>query len=157
MKISFSVLLNIVLAVALLGAAYVFVVRGKTAPGDDGRTTVLLSSAERDMVLGEMRGMLEAVRDITGAIAENDMFGVIETAKSVGMGATGNEPVSLVAKLPLEFKTLGMQTHGAFDELATLASVSEDPLEVAGALNEIMYNCTSCHAGYRFGSDQELK
>jgi hypothetical protein len=44
----------------IAGAATLFV-RGYTTTSADGRVAVTLSDAERDMVLGEMRGLLLAV------------------------------------------------------------------------------------------------
>ena len=95
-----------------------FFVRGNVTESDDGRTTILLTASERDFVLAEMRGLLEAVEAITFELSEDNMEGVAEAAKAVGIGSAGGEPITLIAKLPLEFKTLGMGTHRAFDELA---------------------------------------
>ena len=66
------------------------------------------------------------------------------------MGSAGGEPITLIAKLPLEFKTMGMGTHRAFDELAMEAEDLGDSGVLLGQLSAILTNCTSCHAGYRF-------
>ena len=131
-----------------MGAWYF--VRGNVTEGDDGRTSILLTTGERDFVLTEMRGLLEAVEVITFELSEANMDGAAAAARSVGMGSAGGEPVTLIAKLPLEFKKLGMATHNAFDALATEAEDMGDGSVILGQLSGILTNCTSCHAGYRF-------
>ncbi len=153
-------LLSAVLAVGLGAMSYTFLIAGQTEPHADGRTVVLLSADERNKVLGEMRGLLEAVQGITLAAVDGDMAEVQAVATSVGMAAAGGESPALIRKLPLEFKTLGLGTHQAFDDLATLAASSDDPMEVLGEMGAVMSNCTSCHAGYRLGiegADKENK
>ena len=44
---------------------YVFVIRGSVAVSDDGRTAIVISAGERDLVLAEMRGFLESLEAIT--------------------------------------------------------------------------------------------
>ena len=144
----------VILLLVIGGGAFVFV-RGNTTEGDDGRTAILLNPTERTHVLGEMRGLLEAVEAITYGIAHNDMPAVSTAARAVGMGAAGGEPLTLIAKLPLEFKTLGMATHQAFDGLAVEAEDMGDSMVVLGQLSAILTNCTSCHAGYRFAVGED--
>lgn len=147
--------LNVVLLGVVAVAAYVFVF-GKTASvGSDGRTAIVVSADERTFVLGEMRVFLEAVQTITEDLAGQDMAAVAEAAHGVGMASTGGEPAALIAKLPLEFKSLGMATHRAFDDLGAEASGIGDPMVVLGQLGAILNNCTTCHAGYRFAVEGE--
>ncbi len=144
-------LISLVLAVALGWMSYNFIIVGQTEPHADGRTVVLLAPDERNKVLGEMRGLLETVQGITLAATEGDMAQVRALATAAGMAAAEGESAALVGKLPLEFKTLGLRTHRAFDALAARAGDSADPLEVLGEMGKLMGNCTSCHAGYRLG------
>jgi hypothetical protein len=58
--------------------------------------------------------------------------------------------VSLITKLPLEFKMLGMATHGIFDEIALEAEGLGDPAIILDKLSDVLNNCTTCHAAYRF-------
>ncbi len=143
---------SITATILLLGAGVgaTLFVRGITTESDDGRIAILLNTTERTHVMGEMRGLLEAVETITYAISQNDMASVSDMARTVGMGATGSEPVTLLAKLPLEFKSLGMATHQAFDDLAVEAEVMGDGIVVLEQLSAILSNCTSCHSSYRF-------
>lgn len=139
------------LAVALGGMSYTFLIHGNVEPHADGRTAVLLLPDERNLVLSEMRGLLEGVQAIVQASVAGDMQSVATTATSVGMIAAQGESPQLISKLPLEFKTLGLGTHADFDELAQLAGVTDDPLEVLSSLGKIMDKCVTCHAGYRLG------
>lgn len=152
-RLCWSVTALLVLIVA--GVAGTLFVRGTTTQGEDGRTAILLTAAERDHVLAEMRGLLEAVESITYGISQNDLPAVATAASAVGMGAAGNEPITLIAKLPLEFKSLGMATHQAFDDLAIEATDMGDNMVVLERLGGILGNCTSCHAGYRFAYESD--
>lgn len=139
-----------VLTFGIIGVASWFFVRGVVTESEDGRTAIHLTASERDFVLAEMRGLLEAVETITLELSVSNMEGVAEAARAVGMGSAGGEPMTLIAKLPLEFKTLGMSTHRAFDDLALEAEDMGDSAIVLGQLSAILTNCTSCHTGYRF-------
>ncbi len=144
---------SLVLALALGFMSYTFLIRGKVEIYEDGRTAILLQPNERNKVLGEMRGLLEAVQMITVAASDNDMDTVIAAATAVGMGAARAENPQLIAKLPLDFKIKGMATHQAFDDLAAVASDGWDGAAVLRQLGVVMENCTSCHGGYRLGID----
>lgn len=150
-------IVSLVLAVGLGAMIYTFILAGQTEPHADGRTVVLLSADERNQVLGEMRGLLEGAQEIVEASVAGDLTRVSEVASSIGMAAAEGESAALIGKLPLEFKTLGLDTHRAMDDLATLASETDDPMVVLGALGDAMLNCTSCHAGYRLGIEGDDK
>lgn len=146
-KVSWTI--TAVLAVMLAFVGFKFVT-GSVEQTDDGRTAILLTAPEKDMILGEMRTFLEGVQTIVEAIAEDDMETVAATATSIGMAATGGEPAQLIAKLPLDFKSLGMGTHKAFDDLSMEATDMGDSKIVLAQLGDLMLRCTSCHEGYRF-------
>jgi len=145
----FSLSLNVVLAAIIVFGVYKFLIEGSVEEAEDGRTAILLTTGERDFVLSEMRGFLEAVQGIVAAIGDEDMAVVASIATPVGSAAIGGETAALLGKLPLEFKTLGMATHGLFDDLASTAR-SGKATAVTAELGVLMQNCTHCHAGYRF-------
>lgn len=146
-KVSWTITAILALMLAFVGFKFV---TGSVEETDDGRTAIILTAPEKDMILSEMRTFLEGVQTIVEAIAEDDMDAVATTATSIGMAATGGEPAQLIAKLPLDFKTLGFGTHQAFDDLAMEATDMGDSQIVLAKLGELMLRCTSCHAGYRF-------
>ncbi|MFK5978759.1 MAG: hypothetical protein QM488_07735 [Rhizobiaceae bacterium] len=138
------------LIAVIVGMGYIFIIKGSTSTADDGRTAIFISEGERDLVLSEMRGFLEGVQEITSGLAKDDMKTVASSAQALGMAGAGNAPASLMAKLPLEFMTMGMDTHKAFDALSVEAQDIGDPKVILTKLSELMNNCTTCHAGYRF-------
>lgn len=148
-------IVNLVLIVAIAGLAYFFVVKGNTEPHADGRTVVLLAADERNMVLGEMRGLLETVQAVVQASVAGDMSAVSKVASAAGMVAAEGESAALIGKLPLDFMRLGMGTHKAFDALSLTAAGTDDPMVVLSELGTIMDKCTGCHAGYRLGIEGE--
>lgn len=135
----------------LLGAVlYRFVVLGNTEPSTDGRTAILLSPSERDLVLGEMRGFLVAVQTVLASTNSGDMPAAAQAARKAGMAGVGEVPASLMGKLPITFKTLGMDTHQRFDQLALDAESLADPAYANKQLSDLMRNCLGCHNAYRF-------
>ena len=134
---------------AVVVMAWMFVIRGNVTASNDGRTAIVLSGSERDLVLAEMRVFLESVQAITAGIAEKDVKAVEESARASGMAEFQGVPVSLMSKLPLEFKALGRSTHEAFDDIAREARDMGDEKALLSSLGEMMLKCTSCHAAYR--------
>ena len=137
----------VIIVVTATGA--IFFIKGTTTASSDERTAIVLNAAERAYVLKEMRGLLEA---ITLGISQDDMKAVSLASREVGMGATrsGNEPMKLIVKLPLGFKTLGMSVHRSFDELALEADTMGDGSIILGKLGAILNTCITCHASYKF-------
>ena len=141
--------LSIALLVLCAGLGYMLMFRGNVTSSEDGRTAIILSAGERDLVLREMRGFLENVQGITEAIGNGDMKTVSAAARKAGKASANEVPVSLMTKLPMAFKTLGMATHKAFDDLAMEAQDMGDQQEILKKLASLMINCTTCHASYR--------
>lgn len=137
------------LALVTAGMSYKFVIQGSVAPGPDGRTVILLEPAERDLVLSEMRVFLESVQQVTAGISENDLALAARHARRSGRAAQQAVPGSLMGKLPLPFKQLGLDTHGRFDELALDAEQLGDREHTLGQLHAVLQNCVTCHAAYR--------
>jgi hypothetical protein len=134
----------------VLGAlGYKLVVVGETAPASDGRSAILLTPGERDLVLAEMRAFLQAVQAITQAVSEGDAARAASAARAVGAAAAAEVPLSLMAKLPLGFKELGLSTHRAFDQLALDAEQMGDTAPIQAQLATLLNNCVACHAAFR--------
>lgn len=138
-----------ILSVAVMAMGYLFLVRGSVIESADGRTAILLAGSERDLVLAEMRGFLESVQGIVAAVTTRDMSAVAANARKVGSAAANEVPVTVMGKLPLAFKTLGLATHSAFDDIALEADGIGDGAVILSKLGTLMSNCTTCHAGYR--------
>src|SRR5512135_3342270 len=104
-------LVAIVLWVGTIAVFAWFFVRGNTTAGTDGRTAVVLAPAERNLVLGEMRGLLQASQQVVQGIRQGDMKLVASSARAAGMASAADVNPALMAKLPVAFKSLGMSVH----------------------------------------------
>lgn len=124
-------------------------VAAQHATASDGRRELALTRAERDFVLAEMRAFLESVRDIVTAVADAKPSDAAAAAKRSGMGATHHVPEGMRAKLPGEFRTLGMDTHQRFDALALEAAGIGDTKQITRQLAGVLDNCTACHAAFK--------
>lgn len=142
-------ILTLLLAAATGVLTWKFILHGETVPASDGRTAIVLTEGERDLVLSEMRAFLVATQQILDASVRGDLDGVASAARAVGMATRAGVPDSLVGKLPLAFKKLGFATHEAFDQLALDVEALGDTKEVPEALAGLMQNCVACHASYR--------
>ena len=142
-----------IMAVLLWGitvlTAGVLFIRGSGHTGTDGRTVIRLAPAERDFVLSEMRGMLVAIQDISGALAKGDSATAASAARSAGANSVGGVPVSLMTKLPLEFKQTGVAMHASFDEFSLAAAHGESTTALTGRLSNLLGGCVGCHQSYR--------
>ncbi len=147
-------LLSLILLLALGWMGWTFLVKGQTAPYADGRTSILLAPDERNKVLGEMRGILAGVQEIIEDTTSGDLKAAEEKARSMGMAAAA-EDTAIIAKLPLEFKTLGLGLHQSFDDLADSIAATDDPMSVMEDVGNLMLQCVACHDSYRLGIEGE--
>ena len=132
------------------GLAYKFIFQGSVGAASDGRTAIYLEQSERDFVLTEMRTFLMSVQQITTGLGKNDMQQVAAAARQVGAATAKQVPGSLMGKLPMGFKRLGMDTHAKFDQMALDAKEMGNRELVLEQLGELMQNCVACHASWRF-------
>jgi hypothetical protein len=139
-------ILAIVLWLAGAATVAVMYVGGKTEQASDGRVAVMLSEAERNFVLGEMRQMLASVQGIVSAVAEGDMNSVEKIALAIGSAEVRKVPKALMLKLPRDFKTMGTDNHLEFDQVA--AQAKHGGKAVLERLGDLMVNCVGCHESY---------
>lgn len=131
-----------------VGIVALMAVRGQTEPAADGRTAVILNAAERDHILGEMRGMLGTIQTIIGAMAGNNVEEAARAAAQSGLAKMQHEDPALILKLPLDFKQLGRATHQGFDEIALTAAQGNEAL--LKRLDQQLSLCIACHENYKF-------
>ena len=141
-------------AVAALGLVSIVLIShymmGSTIEASaDGRVGIVVSPAERDLVLEEMRGLLEAVQIIIVANNAGDMNAVAVAGRKVGRENMNPRSAEFVARLPMDFRKLGMDTHVRFDKLALDAGQFESTELVSQQVGELMGNCVACHRAYR--------
>lgn len=143
---------SLVLWVFTVGLFAFFFVRGTTSISTDQRRSVNLSPLEKDLVLGEMRTMLKAINGMLEALGDGDMKKAAEAATSAGMAMAVDASPILMAKLPLDFKELGMGTHKAFDDLSSEIKMGVTLPQVLLKMHQITNRCVACHETSRFGS-----
>lgn len=142
--------------VTIAAGAYFFIV-GKTTSSPDGRSAIILTADEKNMVLHEMRVILGAVNGILKAVAKDDMKAASASARSAGMVMAVDGDPGLIAKLPAEFRALGMSLHGDFDHLANDIDSGLPQEQVIERLGRITDKCVVCHSGYRISERGEHK
>lgn len=138
-----------VLLLVISTGVYKFIFQGSVSKSSDERTAILLNVDERALVLNEMRAFLTSVQQISLGLSRNDMTLVADSARKSGKAAQAEMPGTLVAKLPLQFKKLGSDTHRKFDQLAMDAEDLEDESHAMEQLSTLLTNCVNCHASYR--------
>lgn len=149
-------LVALVLWMTTLAVAGWFFIKGWTAEGSDGRTEILLAAAERDQILAEMRQLLKAVDGVVRGLgeAQPNRQAMESAARSAGMEMAADVEPTLMAKLPLPFKQLGMSIHQDMDGLADAIVQNETPQQLLTRLSSMTARCTACHDMYQFSVDR---
>jgi DNA-binding transcriptional regulator/RsmH inhibitor MraZ len=115
----------------------------------DARERIVLPAAARNLVLAEMRQMMESNSGVLAALSECDMAAAAQAARASGMAAAVDVDRAVRVLLPASFVQLGMETHLGFDALAERL---EQPVDQQTALTELAtltQKCVACHATYR--------
>jgi len=126
-----------------------FFIRGNTTAGTDGRTAVILQPSERDLVLAEMRGLLVATQGILEGANNGDMQQVGYAAGKAGMASAADVNPALMAKLPLEFKQLGMSVHRDMDDIAKASADRKSSADILKMTSSTMSKCIACHSAWQ--------
>ncbi|MBI5625741.1 MAG: hypothetical protein HY935_00825 [Nitrosomonadales bacterium] len=126
-----------------------FFIRGNTTAGTDGRTAVVLQASERDLILSEMRGLLASTQGILEGANQGDMQRIAKAASSAGMAAAADVNPALMAKLPIEFKQLGLSVHSDMDEIAKAAESGKPVPELLKMASNTLTKCVGCHAAWQ--------
>lgn len=149
MKPSKLGLISLLLWIATVAALAWFFIRGNTTVGTDHRTAIVLQASERDFVLSEMRGMLVATQGILEGVTRGDMQAVTKAASAAGMGVAADANPALIAKLPLDFKALGMSVHHDMDDMARAAATGTPAPEILKMEANTLAKCIACHSTWQ--------
>jgi len=138
-----------VLLLVIAAMAYKFIVAGSTQEGEDGRVAVILGPGERALMLREMREFVAGLQLVADALSRDDMPGVTKASREMGTVRADDVPVTMMGKLPLEFKTLALGTHREFDTIAADAEANGTPKHALAQLADVLQKCVACHASYQ--------
>ncbi|MFC2610069.1 MAG: hypothetical protein ACFNYA_01005 [Capnocytophaga granulosa] len=147
-KILFISLLVISIGVNVVLIRKMFVGNTQVIPNDT-RVSIIVSQSNKDFVMHEMRTFVEALHQIHVGIEQNDPAVIAKVARASGGSVAGHAPAGLLASVPAEFKTIGFDTHGKFDQIAESAEKNFDPKVTRGQVTELLSNCVACHKMYR--------
>jgi len=140
--------------IVTMGVVAVLFVQGQTRPGTDGRTEIVLSQAERDLILAEMRQLLKTVHGVVTVLGSPDqnLKAAESAARSAGMAMATDVNPAVMLKLPLTFKQMGMSIHKDMDHLADGIAQGESSIQILNRLSSMTARCTTCHDMYRFAT-----
>lgn len=153
MKHSKLASLSLLLWVVTIAVFAWFFIRGNTEKGVDGRTAVVLQPAERALILSEMRGLLSSTQAVLDGVNRGDMQAVSKAALAAGMQGAADVNPALMAKLPLEFKQLGMSVHHDMDAVAKAADSGVSAQEILKMTSGTLAKCVSCHSAWQLKSE----
>jgi hypothetical protein len=146
-----------VLLLVIAAMAWKFIVSGSTRKVHDGRIVVVLAPGERALMLAEMRGFVGGLQQIADALDRGDMRTVATTSRALGMAREHDAPVGMLAKLPLEFKSLAFEMHRGFDTIATDAETVGSAKQTLGQLAAVLQQCVACHSLYQVSAATEVR
>lgn len=139
----------LILWVVTIVVAGVYVIKGGASKQVVGnRMTIVLSEEDRELVLDEMRTMLSSTQQIIDGLSRGDRQQVVQAAKVAGMGSAIDLDPNFLAKLPLDFKTLGFSMHSDMDAISGAASKGASERELSGMLGATLNKCVGCHSAW---------
>jgi len=139
----------LLLWVVTMGVFAWFFIRGNTTAGTDGRSAIVLQPGERDLVLKEMRGLLAATQQILEGANQGDMQRISKAARAAGMAGAADVNPALMAKLPIEFKQLGMSVHQEMDDIANAAEGGKSSADILRMASNNLSKCVACHSSWQ--------
>ena len=151
---AWCVIAGVLWTATIIALGWLFVM-GWTTPGTDGRTGIILAPSERDLILAEMRDLLKGVNGVLTGLGDSEekREQAEQAARSVGMSMAADVSPTLMAKLPLAFKQMGMSVHRDMDGLADGIVAGEPLPKILSRLSSITTRCTTCHDMYQFIAD----
>jgi hypothetical protein len=120
---------------------------GTTGAETDNRVLLTIPYEDREDILRVMRGNLDQVKQIVGALGEDD-FATIE---KVANEMTFNKKMGdgLASRGNPTYAAMGVQFHAVNTVELRDAARAKDNKRVLRALNTTLTTCTSCHATFK--------
>jgi hypothetical protein len=124
----------------------------------DSRDTIVVTPAERDYMLSQMRLFVTTIQIIAAGLGADDRIQASEAAAARGLRRNANDPTfpaTLELKLPPQWKQLGGGMRRGFDALAQSISAGDGTQKTLEQLGVVMTNCVACHARYRIAPSRD--
>ncbi len=120
----------------------------------DERRLVPMPSMMQDHMLGNMRDHLLAIEEILQNLAAENYEEAAKISENrLGMSSLKSHGASHLAKvMPEEMAAIGTGMHRAASKFSLTvqdAEISGDHASIYNALQEILSQCTACHAAYK--------
>ncbi|MCC6275352.1 MAG: hypothetical protein IT569_05820 [Leptospiraceae bacterium] len=141
----------IVWAMTVVLSASLFI-RGNAVKSEDNRTAIVLNKSEKELVLSEMRILLTVIQETLILLSKEDHVAASKKSREAGMDLVNNlaaSEKSILVKLPMEFKKLGMGTHDGFDDFAKSIQEKKSYPVLLKELGELTNRCVVCHRSYK--------
>lgn len=101
-----------------------------------------------------MRGLLSATQGVLEGINQNNPQKIASAARAAGMAAAADVNPVLMAKLPIDFKQLGMSVHHDMDAIAQAAEAGKSSADISKMLGDTLPKCVACHASWQLRTSQ---
>ena len=122
------------------------------ARGEDGRTAIGFTIAEREHIRSEMLAFLQGAQSISYGLAEQDRALIGEAARELSRGAGDPIGAGIRAKAPEGFVSLSRGLRSDFRNLAALSETG-DFADMQFQFSATMSRCVACHGTYRSAED----
>lgn len=127
--------------------------RQAAGAANDARQAIILSRGERDLVLGEIRLMLEATEGVVAGLAAYDMRAIEQAAARAAPSAPGAVDQAMNGALPEEFRHMGAAALGGSGDVARLTREGARAEAVTMRLSQTLHQCTSCNGACRIEAE----
>lgn len=121
----------------------------RTRQAADKRAVITLPADQRDLLLGEMRGLLTGIQTIMDAASKMDVPRIRNVAKEEGIGTIASRDTTFVNLLPPDFRKREAETRSQFDALAEAVRGFTARDTTLSYLSRISQGCVGCHARFR--------
>jgi hypothetical protein len=124
----------------------------------DSREAIVVTPAERNYILGQMRLFVTSIQTIAAGLGADDRAQASEAAAARGAKRNANDPAfppTLDARLPPQWKQLGGGMRRGFDALAQGIGAGDGTQKSLEQLGIVMTNCVACHATYRVAAARD--
>lgn len=92
---------------------------------------------------------MAATQEILEGANQGDWQRIFKAASAAGMAGTAEVNPLLMAKVPLDFKTLGMSVHHDMDDIAKAAAGGTPVTEIQKMLSNTLAKCVACHSAWQ--------